>query len=102
MGDAHRAHPEHRPLPPRQKNAHAACYRRIRCVRYDVFDEPHMEDRMIQEQIHQDVRDLLETLPTEQQLVVKMRIERDRASKRLPTKRASPSTPHWPHALRAD
>ena len=49
---------------------------------FDVFDtmcsdEPHMEDRMIQEQIHQDVRDLLETLPTEQQLVVKMRIERD-------------------------
>ena len=49
---------------------------------FDVFDtmcsdEPHMEDRMIQEQIHQDVRDLLETLPEEQRLVVKMRIERD-------------------------
>jgi RNA polymerase sigma-70 factor (ECF subfamily) len=49
---------------------------------FDVFDtmcsdEPHMEDRMIQEQIHQDVRDLLETLPQEQRLVVKMRIERD-------------------------
>jgi RNA polymerase sigma-70 factor (ECF subfamily) len=49
---------------------------------FDVFDtmcsdEPHMEDRMIQEQIHQDVRDLLETLPEEQRMVVKMRIERD-------------------------
>jgi RNA polymerase sigma-70 factor (ECF subfamily) len=49
---------------------------------FDVFDtmcsdEPHMEDRMIQEQIHQDVRDLLKTLPEEQRLVVKMRIERD-------------------------
>jgi len=49
---------------------------------FDVFDtmcsdEQHMEDRMIQEQIHQDVRDLLETLPEEQRLVVKMRIERD-------------------------
>ena len=36
-----------------------------------------MEDRNIQEQIHQDVRDLLETLSEEQRLVVKMRIERD-------------------------
>lgn len=49
---------------------------------FDVFDtmqceELHAEDRIIQDQIHQDVRDLLDTLPEEQQLVVRMRIERD-------------------------
>ncbi|MDA0912477.1 MAG: sigma-70 family RNA polymerase sigma factor [Bacteroidetes bacterium] len=49
---------------------------------FDVFDtmqtdELHAEDQIIQDQIHQDVRDLLETLPEEQQIVVRMRIERD-------------------------
>lgn len=49
---------------------------------FDVFgslpsDELHVEDRIIQEQIHQDVRDLIVLLPEEQQEVVRMRIERE-------------------------
>jgi RNA polymerase sigma factor (sigma-70 family) len=49
---------------------------------FDVFDtlpsdEMHAEDQMIQDQIHQDVRDLLECLPEEQREVVHMRIERE-------------------------
>lgn len=49
---------------------------------FDVFgslpsDELHAEDRIIQEQIHQDVRDLIVLLPEEQQEVVRMRIERE-------------------------
>lgn len=49
---------------------------------FDVFgtmqsDELHAEDRIIQEQIHQDVRDIIDLLPKEQQEVVRMRIERE-------------------------
>ena len=49
---------------------------------FDVFDtlpsdQMHAEDQMIQDQIHQDVRGLLDCLPEEQSEVVHMRIERE-------------------------
>ena len=49
---------------------------------FDVFDtlpsdQMHAEDQMIQDQIHRDVRDLLDCLPDEQREVVQMRIERE-------------------------
>jgi len=49
---------------------------------FDVFDtlpsdQMHAEDQMIQDQIHQDVRGLLDCLPEEQREVVHMRIERE-------------------------
>ena len=47
---------------------------------YDVFatisdDEMHIEDQLVQGQIHRDVMKLVELLPEEQQVVVRMRIE---------------------------
>jgi RNA polymerase sigma-70 factor (ECF subfamily) len=46
---------------------------------YDVFStidtgETHIEDKLVQDQIHSDVRDLIDYLSPEQQAVVRMRI----------------------------
>ena len=47
---------------------------------YDVFstistDEQHIEDRLVEGQIHSDVMKLVDLLPLEQQEVVRMRVE---------------------------
>jgi RNA polymerase sigma-70 factor (ECF subfamily) len=49
---------------------------------YDVFDtlaqqDPHIEDQLVQDQILSDVRNLIDHLPEEQQVVVRMRIYQD-------------------------
>lgn len=47
---------------------------------YDVFstiatDEQHIEDRLVENQIHSDVMKLVDLLPAEQQEVVRLRVE---------------------------
>ena len=60
--------------------------KKMRMVRatdeFDVFDtlrsdDLHAEDAMVQDQIYQDVRHLVQFLPEDQQRVIAMRIERD-------------------------
>ena len=56
--------------------------------KYDIFntikqDDPNVEQGMIKNQIHQDVRDLVELLPEDQKSVLKMRHYADMSFKEI-------------------
>ena len=74
---------------------------------FDIFDTlsndaPSVEDRLVEEEILQELRQLVPSLPEEQQQVVQMRLERNLSFKEIAEKPRSASTRLGAHALCAD